>query len=212
MDRILKFEISEEQRQIMDKLINGLKNKVIPREYPKDVIYSFGSYEYRNIVIKLQGFPLITEKNLDPIIKYIGDKKCLEVMAGTGSFSYYLKSKGVDIIATDNHQWELSGRWSESWCNIENIDCVEAIGKYSDREVIIISWPYMDSNAYKCLLKMREVNPKATMIYIGEWCCGCTANDDFFENLNIINNDYITEANKNYNNWFGIHDRIYLVN
>lgn len=209
----MKFEIDNHQKKIMDNLINNLKKKIIPKRYPRNIINCFGSFEYRDKIIKIQGFSLITKRSLNELIKYIGNKKCLEIMAGTGSLSYYLNNKGIDIVATDNCQWQSDGRWgSKPWCNIEQIDCIDAIEKYRDREVIIISWPYMDSNAYRSLLKMREVNPNAKMIYIGEWIGGCTANDNFFEEINVIDDININNANEYYNSWIGIYDRIYLVN
>lgn len=70
----------------------------------------------------------------------------------------------------------------------------------------------MDDNAYKCLKLMREVNPKAKMIYIGEWSGGCTADDNFFEILKLIKNDTkFYEAVKNYLTWYCLHDRPYLI-
>lgn len=58
---------------------------------------------------------------------------------------------------------------------------------------------------------MREVNPDATMIYIGEWYGGATASDLFFETANCIDDDSFDIATKNYFSFFGIHDHPYLI-
>jgi hypothetical protein len=58
---------------------------------------------------------------------------------------------------------------------------------------------------------MREVNPNMVMIVIGEHEGGCTANYNFFNNINIINDKNIIKINKLYSCWNGIHDNIMLV-
>ena len=68
----------------------------------------------------------------------------------------------------------------------------------------------MDDNAYKCLMAMREVNPKCRMIYIGEDMGGCTANDKFFENAEVCDVQGFTDAVKNYRHWDSIYDFVAL--
>ena len=59
---------------------------------------------------------------------------------------------------------------------------------------------------------MREINPSAIMIVIGEGQGGCTANDDFFEEINIIKDEKINYINCLYETWDGLYDFIMLVN
>lgn len=75
-----------------------------------------------------------------------------------------------------------------------------------------MSWCYMDDTGYKCLKKMREVNPNCKMLYIGEWQGGCTGNDEFFESLVEICDESFEKIAAKLPQWSGIHDRLYLIN
>lgn len=89
-------------------------------------------------------------------------------MSGKGTLSYVLKQEGVNIKATDDFSWSKFTSMN-TWCDIEQIDAIEAIEKYGkDMDYIIMSWCYMDNTGYKCLKKMREINPNCKMLYIGE--------------------------------------------
>lgn len=202
-------------------IIKNLEKKIIPYEYPAEVQRKFDieAFMHREKVISIQGFSLLTEQWVSLFATWIGNRKCLEVMSGCGSLAYALKNKGIDIIATDNNSWckniKSKINWIATdnvWCDIEEIDCVEAIEKYgSEIDIIIISWAYMDSNSYKCLLKMREKNPNAVMVYIGEGYGGCTGNDDFYDAIEVVEDQNIDAINEVYPTWFGIYDRIWLV-
>jgi putative methionine-R-sulfoxide reductase with GAF domain len=43
---------------------------------------------------------LVTENLVSKIADFIGDSKCLEIMAGTGFFAQCLSDKGVSIVST----------------------------------------------------------------------------------------------------------------
>lgn len=91
------------------------------------------------------------------------------------------------------------------------VDCIDAIEKYKDTDIFIVSWPYMDDTAHRALMKMREVNHDAIMIFIGEDSGGCTANDDFYDSIQEIDNMKINSINCIYPRWNGINDRLFLV-
>lgn len=220
LGRDIKIENKYKDMSFTDKeticriLISGLKHDVIPIKYPDFMLDSMSFFALRDTIIQEQGFALVSKEWIEPLAKFIGNKKCLEIMAGCGSLSYALKEQGINIIATDNFSWNVGSVWDtvNTWIDIENIDCVEAINKYgADIDIIIVSWPYMDDNAYKSLLKMREINPKTMMIYIGEGQCGCTADDNFFETMKEVKNKDIDYINTKYQKWYGIHDYIALV-
>lgn len=161
-----------------------LKEHKIPNKYSKQLFDNFVSIYIREEFIRLQGFTLLTHEWIDKLVKWIGTRKCIEVMAGSGSLSKILRDKNIDIIATDTFTWTSSfGSWNSInnyWTSIEKIDCVDAIEKYKDRDLVIMSWPpYQEDSAYKCLLQMRKVNPNMQMIVIGEGSGGCTADDAF---------------------------------
>ena len=75
-----------------------------------------------------------------------------------------------------------------------------------------MSWAYMDDTAYECLQAMRKVNSECKMIVIGEPQGGCTANDLFFDSVELIEDPMIDiEVGRMYQRWFGIHDYIEIV-
>jgi len=129
-------------------------------------------------------FPILSEVNikvlLDLIYTHIGEPATLEVMAGKGWLSYWLKSWGLNIIATDNRSWSKHFDYSSLPIPVEDISAVVAIEKYPV-DLVLLSWPYMDSSAYDCLQTMKLGQ---YLLYIGEDRGGCTANDAFFDYVN----------------------------
>ena len=83
--------------------------------------------------------------------------------------------------------------WPANWkrktfTHIEVMDAIDAIKKFGKEvEFIIMSWPpYNEPIAYEVLKTMREVNPNLKLIFIGEDYGGCTADDNFFDNVKEI--------------------------
>ena len=211
----LNQEISQEENDIIDYIVSQINQKQIPNSYPEYMFNNINKWSLRDKFIKQMGFSLVSFDWIIPLSKWIGSRKCLEVMSGTGSLSFALKQQGTDIMATDDFSWTGQNNWNQNknyWTNIENIDAVKAVEKYGKEvNVIIMSWPYMDDIAYKVLLKMREVNPFCIMIFIGEGYGGCTASDEFFDNIVEIEDETFSEAIKEYKQWWGIHDYPQLI-
>lgn len=95
------------------------------------------------------------------------------------------------------------------------MDCVSAIEQYGESlDYLICSWPdYQKDTMYRSLIKIREVNPLCKIIYIGEGHGGCTADDIYFENVNYLQgDDDFEQAATNFQQWWGIHDRLELHN
>lgn len=209
------IEVFETNKLNFDEYLNTLfkmyERREIPQRYNEEFINSFKSIESRFEVIPKQGYPLVTWDWIDILVSFIGDSKCLEIMSGLGTISYALRQKNVDVICTDDCSWD--DRWDDNkWTDVERKDAIEAIREYGTSvDYIIMSWAYMDDTAYRCLQTMRETNPNCKMIVIGEGYGGCTADDDYFENIDIIENTMVHKMNDNYQNWMGIHDYIELV-
>lgn len=150
-----------------------------------------------------------------PFVEWIGDRKVLEVMSGAGYLAKALREKGVDIIATDSRKWEAHMRIyrKEVWpicTHIEKISANNAIRKYGrNSDIVIISWPYMDPSAYHAIRTLHTVNPKAQVVYVGEWG-GCTANGDFLDHFDPIQDDEFDKVADRYKTWYGLYDRMYL--
>lgn len=177
----------------------------IPWQYDQEFL---DDYKVKSKVIAELGFCLVSMDWIEQFARWIGDRKCVEIMAGSGALSYALQEVGVQIIATDNYSWTM--KW-DTWTEVEDIECTEAIRKYDNAEIYIMSWPYMNDSAHQALLTMREVNPDALMIYIGEGDGGCTADDTFHGSIEEIEDSAIDRVNDIYPRWPGIWDRLFLV-
>jgi len=208
-------DLSQEENDTIDSILTQISSKQIPSSYPDYLFNNFNKWSLRDKFIKQMGFSLMSLDWIIPLSKWIGSRKCLEVMSGTGSLSFALQQQGINIMATDDFSWTGEDNWNQSknyWTNIEGIDAIEAVKKYGkDVNVIIMSWPYMDDIAHKVLQEMREVNSFCTMIFIGEGYGGCTASDEFFDNIVEIEDESFNDAVKEYKQWWGIHDYPQLV-
>lgn len=145
-----------------------------------------------------------------PLVKWLGNKKCLEVMAGRGWLAYALRQKGVDIIATDDYSWSDKQGWLPPLTEIERIDAVKAVEKYGKEvDIVIMSWPYMDNTAYKTLKTLQKVNKDALVIYIGGG--EFTADEDFRNSFEYVEDKHFWEdVSHSYQSWSGIRDRLTL--
>lgn len=211
-------EMQKEVYKMLEENYKKLKKGEIPKTFGGFSLERFFGIQdpitgeitdWRSIYCKEFGFPLISEDWIKPLAKWIGDRPCLEIMAGTGYLSYALKKYGVNIKATDNYSWN---HYFKNSISVEQMDCFDAIKKYGKQvDFIVCSWPYMDATASICLELMAKVNPKCRMIYIGEDIGGCTANTRFFEIAEFQDIKGFNEAVSNYTRWAGIYDYIGLV-
>jgi len=205
-----------------DPIIAQLKAHEVPERYPAETIASFEDKQgldeafmvVRDEIVKASGYAVLTMSWLRPLAEWIGGRRCLEVMAGCGSLSKCLFNLGVDVICTDSYGWaDKAATWFETpWIPVERLDAVAAIRKYgSERDIVICSWPYMDDSCYQALLAMRESNPDALMLYIGEpanaFGAGATADDAFFRTAVPVLNESFERAVSNYMTCYVLHDR-----
>lgn len=191
----------------------------IPDEYTDRPIFSnrydfnrtTEAFRLRKTFLKKGMFALVSWQWVKPFAEWIGNKKCLEVMAGRGWLSLALQSLGVNIIATDDYSWIRERNWDEPVTEVEELDTVEAVKKYGkDINLLIISWPYMNEDAYNTIKELNDINPNAQIIYIGEGMGGCTANDDFHEHFKEINDEDFQLSVSGFQQWWGLHDHVYL--
>ena len=67
----------------------------------------------------------------------IASRSCLEIAAGDGTLTLFLREQGVELTATDNHGWGNSMAYPD-W--VIKQDASEALATYTP-EVVICSWP-----------------------------------------------------------------------
>lgn len=204
---------NEEVLKDVEGMIQKLNNRILPYDYPSWTEERFWQQLIiRDIFTEKIGFALISEKFIKKLAEWIGERKCLEIMSGTGALAASLKKEGVSCIATDNFSW---GEWNFTqnyWTEIENIDCLDAIEKYAKEvDIVIMSWCPMEDIGYEALMKMREVNPNLIMLMIGEGEGGCTGSNLLYENLIVIEHEETMKLNEVFRCWDGIHDRVWII-
>lgn len=205
------------ERKQYYEILSLLQQKKIPEAFPSaDENHQLReeSLQIRSQLLSVCGYCLLAYEWLKPLAKWIGDRRCLEIMCGSGALSYGLQHCGVDIRATDDFSWdrEHSTAWFRNgWTNLEELSAIDAIEKYG-REItfLICSWPFLSEDCYHALQKMREVNPASRMIFIGEWRGG-TASDNFFDAAEIVEDITFTKAISNFKRIYGVCDWPYLI-
>jgi len=196
--------------------------KTIPQNIPINLtdqgLFSLPSIEdtllalkTRDRAISLGMYAMVTWQWINPLAKWIGTRKCLEVMSGRGWLSLALRHKGVTIHATDNFSWFEKRDWRNPVLpDIEHLDAVASIKKYgSGIDILIMSWPpYAKNDAYQAIKTLHEVNPSAVVVFIGEDFGGCTADDEFFEHFAEISDPSFERIP--FQAWYCVHDRLFL--
>jgi hypothetical protein len=74
---------------------------------------------------------------IDALTAMIASRSALEIGAGDGTLTRFLKSHGVNLSATDNHSWNNAVTYPE-W--VIKLEAREALANYLP-EVVICSWP-----------------------------------------------------------------------
>jgi len=213
----------------MQKIKIKLLNKEIPYQYPGDMLKVMQPFKNNFYIdkfdfINISSFIPVSKRWVKPLSEFIGEKKCLEIMAGKGVLSKCLNDYGVDIIATDDYTWKWHRTQQnkdgeklnrqELWYDVEELDCMESVDKYGSNTSFIICCcpPFGNDCLYYVLLKMRKINPQCMMIYIGEGKGGCHAEINFFTEAKYIkdNKDFNYIANL-YQSWPLVDENINLI-
>ena len=174
---------------------NELKNRELNR---LGFIFNFGQ-------------TLISKEWVQPLVRYIGTRRCLEVGCGSGQLTFALRKYGASVIPTDDFTWENPTWWKRQWIDdVKNMDAIEAVKAFGrDIDIIIMSWPPYDTPmALNVLIAAREF--RLPIIYIGETNAeyACTGGVDFLQQAKFLE---VLKANNGYQSWEGIHDIITLV-
>lgn len=220
------FNVNEEENELFSKIFKRHSiigdinkaleeiNKVIetgqfPDNFSED--FTLCGLHVREITMPCWSYALITNEFVNRLNIFLKDKKVLEVMAGRGLLSALLREKGADIICTDSNDWGGSSE-EYAYTEIEIIEAEEAVKKYGKEiDYILMVWPPIhEDHAYRVAKALREVNPNASIIYIGE-NRGCTADDDFFDLIEDVEDIKFREVQKSYQQFKNLHDRPYLV-
>lgn len=142
--------------------VRELEEMVLSTQQPpayRDVIEAFSKLHASYKQIMEQGFPaysvdhladsgiysVVTQELLDAIQldlaeRNLLDSKVIEVCAGRGLLSHFLKQRGIDIVAIDNYTMDMP-----RLASVQKLSHAEALEEYRP-EVVLAFWP-VDSPA-----------------------------------------------------------------
>lgn len=83
----------------------------------------------------------------------IGSKSCLEIAAGDGTLTRFLKEQGTQIIATDNQSWNHSIEYPNT---VINCGAEESLQKYNPK-IVICSWPPRNNDFERLIFETDSV-------------------------------------------------------
>ena len=193
-----------------EEFVKYLEKKEIPPAPPEGCtlngnildIKSIYQYGVMGAVRNFGMFAIVDQVWTTELAKWIDSKRCLEVMAGAGWLSKALQDNKINIIPTDNGSWDKIVE--RQIIPVEKLNGLDAVKKYSNYDVLVVSWPDYDREEI-CEI-CQEWGPNKPIIYIGESMYGCTACDKFFDHFQV-DSDFDEESIPMIS-WTGIHDRV----
>jgi len=129
---------------------------------------------------QLNIFQFYSEEFIDSLvgtIKGIGAERIVEVGAGDGCLSHFLRMGGIDIITADNYSWPDQD-FPES---VEKLSHMEALKKY-DPDLVVVCWEELYGTYSLDVLDYPSVD---RLLWIGEFhdgcSTGCTGSEELWE-------------------------------
>ena len=196
-----KYKIAEEAT--LDFL------KEIKEIGPSEDQYGFSMSEWgkRNDFTGNYGWSVPNEEAIESIKEFVENELVLEVGSGLGMWAKLFQSEGIRITPTDlslNLDKNHYVKKNKGFVDVEEIDGNEAIKKYGDHTVLMMSWPpYDDPFAYNVLKAFMGDK----LIFVGEGHGGCTGDDDFFK---LLWDEWDRTKDVDIPQWSGIHDGVTL--
>jgi hypothetical protein len=90
---------------------------------------------------------------IDRLSDLIGDRPCLEIAAGDGTLSRFLRDRGVTITATDDHSWKHAVTFP---ADVIRQDAREAL-RVRAPAVVLCSWPPAQNRFEQHVFRTRSV-------------------------------------------------------
>ena len=167
-------------------------------------LLTYNNLMYRVGFVKVFGWSIPSRSSLMELQQNVGNDTVLEIAAGKGLWSALMKSIGMKVITTsisDGHYYNEEDM-KKTWTNVEMMDCVEAVKKYTEANCLFLSW---GSGQLHATLSSFTGNK---LIIVGEDYDGCTdalyeEEDDLENNCGFKLVDQIKIPV-----WYGIRDSI----
>lgn len=190
--------------------IKSFKELISESDYKKYFQNRWNYYQdIREDYVRDIAWWLLTKKNIDLLSNILKNKKVLSIGSGLGYGEKWIEKVGKNIkfIITDKGNSRFFNSKLPNW--VKKIDGESALEKYqSEVDVVFLAWPPYNSDlAYNVLMNLDKNKP---LIVIGEGIGGCTANDDFW--LELENKrKYDVKEIYYFDSFQGIHDYITII-
>jgi len=147
---------------VMQRLLfrRGLERKPVSMAWFRHV-WPLVRRKQRNLMLYLvqqKGiYCFYSDKLLKGLANIIGGRDCIEIAAGDGTLTRFLRQAGGAIRATDNYAWAKDIQYPDF---VERLDAENALRKYAP-PVVICSWPPAGNSFEKSVFACASV-----MLYI----------------------------------------------
>ena len=152
----------------------------------------------RHELVVKYSWAIPNEEAINVITKY---SPVVEIGCGTGYWARLLVENGCEITPVDKYIKNNPYEHEIKWTHILEGDEDELTETPSDTNLFLCWPPYDEPIAYNCLKKFKG----KYLIYVGENRGGCTATDDFFDELESNWEKIETVCIPR---WAGIHDTL----
>lgn len=158
---------------------------------------SLSAYEARQRAVRAYSWAVPTGE----VIRILARQPIVEIGAGTGYWAKLIAEAGGDVVAYDPDPHR------NAYVDGEHFPVRKGgtrwVAQHADRALFLCWPPYDDGVAALALRTYRKAGGKK-LFYVGEWRYGCTANNQFFDELEKY---WICNECLSIPNWDGIHDK-----
>lgn len=164
-----------------------------------------GEYHRRSAFIRKYGFAVPDEQAITQMVVFSGERKILEIGAGSGIWARLLSDFGATVTAVDS----VCDCWDKTLAHgkffpITKMDGLDAIECCPDHDCLFMCWPPYDSpQSNEWLAKFQG----SRFMYIGESEYGCTGSKEFFA---LLEAEWNRVSTYGIPQWDGIHDYLAL--
>ena len=199
----------EEIRANGPKANNGKKGPAALLNFAREV-------PRRRRFMKDYGWSVPTHEAILAIRNFVGERKLLEVGAGTGLWAYLLSAAGLTVTATYDYSWmDHSGHTGQKntlpsgfsvpmgkYYKVEPLSAEDSAQKYAGHQALLLAWPPPDRPMGYQVLSAFEGD---RFVFVSDR--GCTADEAFYRELSLR---WDLSEDVDIPQWPTIHDSVYL--
>jgi hypothetical protein len=109
---------------------------------------------------------------VDRLVALIDGRPCVEIAAGDGTLTRFLRAAGADVVATDDHSWQQTRRAAdEADVIVVDQDARTALRERTP-EVVLCSWPPAGNDFERWVFKTPSVKTYIVISSAGEFGAG----------------------------------------